>query len=200
MQVCTSFEADNHSSTPSLSFLPAGCPSCHPTNSIKALKAERYASDGYGCCCCGAVTGWVIKRTRQNLTKWWHLRMIRRLQLRRRASQRHGKCSHRRSWCLLVETRAVRAAGRWMTWRSQRRMMAEIWQRWSRGNPRFRASSRLRTESHQQRRRCWKRKWKVNSARDRETFILSTPQTVTFNSVRCPCNGLVHEVSPQNPH
>jgi len=30
---------DNHASTPLLSFLQAGCPSCHPTNSVKALKA-----------------------------------------------------------------------------------------------------------------------------------------------------------------
>ena len=34
-----SLQADNHASTPPLSFLQAGCPSCHPTNSIKALKA-----------------------------------------------------------------------------------------------------------------------------------------------------------------
>ena len=39
MQVCTSLQADNHASTPPLSFLQAGCPSCHPTNSVKALKA-----------------------------------------------------------------------------------------------------------------------------------------------------------------
>jgi len=30
---------DNHASTPPLSFLQAGCPSCRPTNSVKALKA-----------------------------------------------------------------------------------------------------------------------------------------------------------------
>jgi len=39
MQVCTSFQTDNHTSTPPLSFLQAGCPSCRPTNSVKALKA-----------------------------------------------------------------------------------------------------------------------------------------------------------------
>ena len=38
MQVCTSLQTDNHASTPPLSFLQAGCPSCHPTNSVKALK------------------------------------------------------------------------------------------------------------------------------------------------------------------
>jgi len=40
MQVCTSLQTDNHASTSPLSFLQAGCPSCRPTNSIKALKAE----------------------------------------------------------------------------------------------------------------------------------------------------------------
>ena len=39
MQVCTSFWRDIHASTPPLSFLQAGCPSCRPTNSVKALKA-----------------------------------------------------------------------------------------------------------------------------------------------------------------
>jgi len=40
MQVCTSLQTDNHASTPPLSVLQAGCPSCRPTNSIKALKAQ----------------------------------------------------------------------------------------------------------------------------------------------------------------
>ena len=40
MQLYTSLQADNHASTPPLSFLQAGCPSCHPTNSVKALKAQ----------------------------------------------------------------------------------------------------------------------------------------------------------------
>jgi len=39
VQVCTSLQTENHASTPPLSFLQAGCPSCRPTNSIKALKA-----------------------------------------------------------------------------------------------------------------------------------------------------------------
>jgi len=39
LQVCTSLQTDNHASTPQLSFLQATCPSCHPSNSIKALKA-----------------------------------------------------------------------------------------------------------------------------------------------------------------
>jgi len=41
MQVCTSLQTDNHASTPPLSFLQAGCPSCRPTNSVKALKANK---------------------------------------------------------------------------------------------------------------------------------------------------------------
>jgi len=39
MQVCTLLQTDNHTSTPPLSFLQAGCSSCRPTNSDKALKA-----------------------------------------------------------------------------------------------------------------------------------------------------------------
>ena len=42
MQVCTSLQTDNDASTPPLSFLQAGCPSCRPTNSVKALKAPGY--------------------------------------------------------------------------------------------------------------------------------------------------------------
>jgi len=39
MQVCTSLQTDNHAITPPLRvFLQAGCPSCRPTNSVKALK------------------------------------------------------------------------------------------------------------------------------------------------------------------
>jgi len=42
-QVGTSLQTENHASTPPLSFLQAGCPSCHPNNSIKALKAQTLA-------------------------------------------------------------------------------------------------------------------------------------------------------------
>jgi len=37
MQVCTSLETASYHSV----FLQAGCPSCRPTNSVKALKAEQ---------------------------------------------------------------------------------------------------------------------------------------------------------------
>jgi len=43
MQVYILLQTDNHASTPPLSFLQAVCPSCRPTNSVKALKA-RYTS------------------------------------------------------------------------------------------------------------------------------------------------------------
>jgi len=45
MQVCTPLQADNHASTPPLSFFTGrtgGCPSCRPTNSVKALKAYAF--------------------------------------------------------------------------------------------------------------------------------------------------------------
>jgi len=45
MQVCTSLQTDNHANTSLLSFLQAGCPSCRPTNSVKALKAIQPAGD-----------------------------------------------------------------------------------------------------------------------------------------------------------
>ena len=40
MQVSSLLQTDNHANTSLLSFLQAGCPSCHPTNSVKALKAQ----------------------------------------------------------------------------------------------------------------------------------------------------------------
>jgi len=42
MQICTSLQTNNHASTAPLSFLQARCPSCCPTNSVKALKAPLY--------------------------------------------------------------------------------------------------------------------------------------------------------------
>ena len=41
-QICTLTQTHNHASIPSHSFLQAGCPSCCPTNSVKALKALKY--------------------------------------------------------------------------------------------------------------------------------------------------------------
>ena len=36
-----------HASTPTLNFLQAGCPSCHPTNSVRALKAIHVHTSTY---------------------------------------------------------------------------------------------------------------------------------------------------------
>jgi len=38
MQVCTSLQTDNHANTHHSVFLQTGCPSCRPTNSVKALN------------------------------------------------------------------------------------------------------------------------------------------------------------------
>jgi len=40
---CTLLQTDNHISTLSLNFygLDSGCSSCHPTNSVKALKPQN---------------------------------------------------------------------------------------------------------------------------------------------------------------
>ena len=61
MQVCTLLLTDNQASTPPVSFLQAGCPSCRPTNDIKALKAQKSPLNGcnssssstsmFYCCC-----------------------------------------------------------------------------------------------------------------------------------------------------
>ena len=40
VQVRTSLQTDNHASTHHSVFLQTGCPSCRPTNSVKALKAR----------------------------------------------------------------------------------------------------------------------------------------------------------------
>jgi len=45
MQVYISLQTDNHASIPPLSFLQAGCPSCRPTNSVKALKGSNEAEN-----------------------------------------------------------------------------------------------------------------------------------------------------------
>jgi len=45
MQASTLLQTDNHTSTPPLSFLQAGCPSCRPTNSVKALKENKTGSN-----------------------------------------------------------------------------------------------------------------------------------------------------------
>ena len=58
MRVCISLQTDNHASTPSLSFLQAGCPSCRPTNSVKALKALGYII--YSTSCVSVSVCWSV--------------------------------------------------------------------------------------------------------------------------------------------
>jgi len=65
MQVCTSLQTDNHASTSPLSFLQARCPSCRPTNSVKALKARptadhvwQFAATAF--LCYGSCVQWVM--------------------------------------------------------------------------------------------------------------------------------------------
>jgi len=41
MQICTSLQTDNHASTPPLSFLQAGCPSCRPTKQRQSTEGTR---------------------------------------------------------------------------------------------------------------------------------------------------------------
>jgi len=59
MQIYTSLQTNNHTSTPPLSFLQAGCPSCRPTNSVK-----------------GPDTRTVSKKSRMGShmrsIDWWH--------------------------------------------------------------------------------------------------------------------------------
>ena len=59
MQVCTSLQTDNHARTPPLSFLPARCPSCCPTNSIKALMKRNYHM--LQTCEAAANTAWLLQ-------------------------------------------------------------------------------------------------------------------------------------------
>jgi len=41
MQICTLTQTHNHASIPPLTFLQAGCPFGHPTNSIKAFFQKQ---------------------------------------------------------------------------------------------------------------------------------------------------------------
>jgi len=64
MQVWTSLQTDNHASTAPLSFLQAGCPSCRPTKSVKALKARPTKYDAN--CSSGPLCNTVIRRLRRS--------------------------------------------------------------------------------------------------------------------------------------
>jgi len=66
MQVCTLLQTDNHASTPPLSFLQAGCPSCRPTSSVKALKALYIFT--YLCNCDCVRFRWLSAKSRRVLS------------------------------------------------------------------------------------------------------------------------------------
>jgi len=74
MQVCTSLQTDNHARTSSLSFLQAGCPSCRPTNSVKALKAQQTVTGNSKCLKNNSVTEvmltWTQNRRSQRQREW----------------------------------------------------------------------------------------------------------------------------------
>jgi len=61
IQVCTTLQTNNHASTPPLRFLQARCPSCRPTNSVKALKGQlRTELCVINVCKCSNTLGWLI--------------------------------------------------------------------------------------------------------------------------------------------
>jgi len=47
MQICTLTQTHNHASIPPLSFLQAECPSCCPTNSVKAGRTQSFVHCGH---------------------------------------------------------------------------------------------------------------------------------------------------------
>ena len=96
MQVCTSLQTDNYANTPPLSFLQTGCPSCCPTNSVKALKVsnETYnlkSVNQYSLCpAVGSVVA-VCRAVRRGgccagCRSWWSRRDLRRKRERNRNS------------------------------------------------------------------------------------------------------------------
>ena len=75
-------------STPPLSFLQAGCPSCHPTNSVKALKATHNIYELY--------EFWAVTKSKYQLAA--------------------GSCSlpdRRRLWGVLLDPRQHDRVPRW---------------------------------------------------------------------------------------
>ena len=100
-QVSTSLQTHNHASTPLLSFLQTGCPSCRPTNSVKALKATE---------------GWGMI-TQSKSAQWW-----RPLVTTHRQAEEHAKELAKSA----VTLRGVDAAGRSRHVRHERRNKAAV--------------------------------------------------------------------------
>jgi len=64
----------NHANIPPLSFLQAGCPSCHPNNSDKALNAKQmprkaYCIEYFKNCSLSSVNRASTHQNSQNLQK-----------------------------------------------------------------------------------------------------------------------------------
>jgi len=55
MEICTSPQSDNHASILPLSFLQAGCPSCHPPNSVNARRRRKQLISVIKCDICIAL-------------------------------------------------------------------------------------------------------------------------------------------------
>ena len=60
MQVCTSLQTDNHTSTPPLSFLQAGCPSCRPNQQRQSTEGKTKPTHTFMMECGGHESiGWM---------------------------------------------------------------------------------------------------------------------------------------------
>jgi len=69
---------DNHADTQPLSFLQAGCPSCHPTNSVKALKVyvppSLYARGAHKLLWGSLGDFWLLlPQTKMDLDETWNI-------------------------------------------------------------------------------------------------------------------------------
>ena len=84
MQICTLIQTHNHASIPPLSFLQAGCPSCCPTNSVKALKAETLKAEA------------LYTHTHNHFTALWILSGTTRVS---RYQKKHGKLDNNLCKC-----------------------------------------------------------------------------------------------------
>jgi len=86
MQVCTSLQTDNHASTSPLSFLQAGCPTCRPTDNVKALKAdwlEAVAAIWVGQCPSGPRVSGAPKAARE-LFFYWNIQCAAKFKVKRK--------------------------------------------------------------------------------------------------------------------
>jgi len=100
MQVCTLLQTDNHASTPPL--LQAGCHSCRPTNSVKALKGHITVAI--------IITARARHDYQHEVAAVRHTLRSRRESCRRQFPSTNYPCSadHRRSHCTPATNRNLR--------------------------------------------------------------------------------------------